>query len=58
MTFLKYLQEVPKRTEHENQPIFSTEFENIVHTLADFEKRNTGGHRNFHFDRYRMDIFT
>ena len=37
---------VPKRTEHRNWPIFSTAFRKIVHILADFGKRNTGGHAN------------
>ena len=35
---------------------FSTEFGKIVHSLADFGNRNTGGHENFYFDRYRTDI--
>ena len=37
---------VPKRMEHENRPVFSTEFEQIVHMLAYIGNRNTGGHRN------------
>ena len=44
-SFLTYCyQGCPKRTEHGNRPIFSTEFGNIVHILADFGNRNTGGH--------------
>ena len=42
--------------EHENRPMFSTEFGIIVHILADFGNRNTGGHGNFYFDRYLTDI--
>ena len=43
-------------TEHGNRPIFSKEFGNIVHILADFGNGNTGGHGNFYFDRYLLDI--
>ena len=45
-----------KRTEHGNQPFFSTEFKNIVHILTDFGNRDTGGHGHFYFERYLTDI--
>ena len=46
--FWAMLRGVPKRTEHGNRPIFSTEFGKIVHILADFGNRNRGT-RKFSF---------
>ena len=43
---------VPKRTEHGNLPIVSTEFGIFLHILTNFENRNTGGQEISHFDRY------
>ena len=51
-----YKNRIPKRTEHENRPIFSTKFGKIAHVLADLGNRNTGGHGNFYFDIYLTDI--
>ena len=40
---------VPRDTEHGNWPILSTEFEKIVHILANFGNARTGGHGYFLF---------
>ena len=46
----------PKKTEHENWPIFLTEFGKFVRILTGFGNRNHGEHEHFYFERFPLDI--
>ena len=48
--------EVIRRTEQGNRLIFSTEFGKMIHILADFGNRNTGGYGNIYIDSYLTGI--
>ena len=49
VTFLTLSEGGTYTAEQENQPIFATEFEQILYIMVDFRYRNTVRHENFLF---------